>query len=110
MTKLFYDHLVAFEEVVAVVDAHGLSGKEKETLLATVDELLHHHILDEILTHLPQEKHEMFLAQLHQSPHDETLLFFLKQNTTVDIERAITNRARKVKAEILKEIKSATQK
>lgn len=107
MAKIFYDHLVVLEEIVAVIDTHNLPANQRQKLLATIDELFHHHMLDEILTHLPKNKHEVFLKLFHKAPHDPMLLSFLKQHAKVDIERAMKTRADKVKAEILKEIEGA---
>lgn len=107
MTKVFYDHLVLMEEVIAVIDAHGLSPGERQKLISAIDQLFHHQILDTILTHLPQKHHQTFLKLYTSAPHDPALLFFLKQNATVDIEKAIKIKAQEVKQEVFTEIKKA---
>ena len=107
MTKIFYDHLIIIEEVVAVLDAHNLTGAQKQEFLDLIDETMHHHILDTILTHLPREHHEAFLAKFHASPGDRTLMTFLKENISADIEKEILRKASNVKRQILKEIEQS---
>lgn len=101
MSKVFYDRLIVIEEITAVLDSRGLTVEERQEVLSLTDQTLHHHVLDVILTHLPKEHHESFLSRFHQAPHDETLLTFLKEKVTVDIEKEITDEAQKVKKEII---------
>ena len=110
MSKIFYDHLVLREEIIVVLDQHELSTEEREELVQLVDETLHHQVLDTILTHLPAEKHEEFLALFHQAPHDLQLLEYLKTETKIDIEGKIKETAAKTKKELLGEIKRAKKK
>lgn len=100
MTKKFYHHLIAFEEIVALV------GNKKEAL-ALIENILHTHILDEILTHLPRHHHESFLLHLKNNPADKKLLKFLKKEAREDIEDVLAKRARKVKKKLLVEIKKS---
>lgn len=101
MNKIFYDHLVGIDEITALVDGD---------LVDLIDNTMHHHILDEILTHLPVEHHKMFLERLAHAPHDPELLIFIQKITVIDIEKAIKKRAKAVKKELLKEIKSSQKK
>ena len=110
MAQLFYDHLIVIEEVVAVLDEHTLTRQERTELLQFIDEALHHEILDVILTHLPKEKHEIFLTRFHMAPHDAKLLEFLQEATSVDIEKEILKTANKVKRLALSSIKKAKNK
>jgi len=106
MTKVFYDHLVVREEIIAEIDKHVLAIEEREELVQLVDENLHHQVLDIILSSLPREKHEEFLIRFHNTPHDENLLDYLKRHDT-EIEKKITEEAKKIKSELLAEIKRA---
>ncbi|MCL4390292.1 MAG: hypothetical protein M1484_00030 [Patescibacteria group bacterium] len=110
MVKIFYDHLVLREEVIAVLDKHEIAVEEREELIELVDETLHHRVLDVILTHLPAAKHEEFLTKFHQAPHDPKLLNYLQAQTPVDIEAAIRAAAAAAKQELLDEIKRARKK
>ncbi len=107
MSKIFYDHLVIREEVIAELDKHEVDSDSREELVRHIDAVLHHHVLDVILSHLPSEKHEKFLTAFHASPHDEKLLEYLKSEVEEDIEEKIKVEAEKVKKELLAEIKRA---
>lgn len=106
MNKIFYDHLIYREEVIAAIDKHKIAVEEREELVQLADETLHHHVLDVILSNLPQEKHEEFLVKFHNTPFDEKLLDYLKKEIA-DIEEKIATEAKKVKSELLAEIKRA---
>lgn len=108
MSKLFYDHLIVIEEIVAVLDEHKLSSKDKTAILELMDTTLQHEILDAILTYLPREKHEEFLEKFHAIPHDAGLMQYLKDNSAVNIELAILDRANKTKKKLFKEVKKHT--
>lgn len=110
MVKLFYDHLLFVEEIIAVINSHKLSESERVKLLTLIDQTMHTHILDEVLTHLPTHYHQTFLAHFHSSPGDTKLLEFLKKEAREDIEEVIKSRAKKVKDELLAEIRKAKKK
>lgn len=98
MTKKFYHHLIAFEEIVALV------GNKKEAL-SLIENILYTHLLDEILTHLPHHHHEIFLMRFKKNPGDKKLLEFLKKEAREDIEEVIKTRAKKVKDDLLQDFK-----
>lgn len=104
MSKLFYDHLIVIEEIVAVLDEHKLKARDRAKILELMDATLQHEILDAILTYLPREKHEEFLEKFHRTPHDAGLVQYLKDNSAVNIELAILDRANKTKRKLLKEL------
>lgn len=108
MAKIFYDHLVVIEELYTEIDS--LDTKSRREVLDLMDETIHHHILDTILTHLPKEHHEVFLEKFHKEPHNPELLIFLKQYAVVDIEAAIQKKAKKVKKDLLLAIKKSKHK
>lgn len=105
MNKLFYDHLIVIEEVTAVLDEHKLSAKERTKILELMDATLQHEILDVIFTYLPREYHEEFLTKFHAAPHDPALMQYLKDNSPVNVELAILDRANKTKRKLLSEVK-----
>lgn len=108
MAKIFYDHLVVREEIIKELDKYEIDAVEREEIVRLSDETLHHHTLDVILRSLPKEKHSDFLHKFHQSPGDEGLLEYLKQEVE-DIEKLISIEAKKVKKEILAEIKRSSK-
>ena len=110
MAKIFYDHLVMREEIVKELDRYEIAVEERDELVQLVDETLHHHVLDVILTHLPKEKHQEFLTKFHDAPHDGKLLEYLRTETQIDIEEEIRKKAKTTKKELLAEIKRARKK
>lgn len=105
MAKIFYDHLLAIDELVVELDS--LDAINRQEVISLMDETLHHHVLDTILTHLPQEHHTAFLERFHKAPHDPELLVFLKQYIVVDIENEIRKKAQKVKKDLLSAVKKS---
>lgn len=110
MAKIFYDHLVVVEEVTEKLEKYDLDAVSLQELVLLIGETLHQEILDLILTHLPDNLHEDFLARFYRDPGDAGLLDYLKTHTGKDIEKLIKLEAQKVKREILAEIKSAKRK
>lgn len=110
MAKIFYDHLIKIEEVTVELDNYELTIEEREEFVSLIDEILHHHTLNVILTHLPKHRHETFLSMFHKEPHKPELLDFLQKETTTNIEEEIKNQAEKVKKDLLAEIKKAQRK
>jgi hypothetical protein len=107
MTKIFYDHLTIIEEVTAELDLYKLSADEREEIIRIIDETMHHRVLDLILTHLPKEKHRTFLEGFHKDPADQKHLDYLRREISAEIDQKIAAEAKKVKQEILAEIKRA---
>lgn len=105
MSKLFYDHLIVIEEITAVLDEKKLKAKEKAQILALMDESLQHEILDVIFTYLPRSLHGEFLERFTSAPASPDLMRYLQNNTVVNIELAILDRANKTKKKLLKEVK-----
>lgn len=106
MAKIFYDHLIIIEEVVAVLDEHDLPSDKRAEFLKLIDQTLHHEILDVILAHLPKSVHKTFLTQFHQTPHDPSLMNVLKEHSEIDIEKAILKRANATKKKLVRSIRN----
>jgi len=105
MSKLFYDHLIVINEVHDTLLALKMSDEDHFQTLEVIDETVHHHVLDIILTHLPKEHHESFLERITKAPHDKTILKFLNEKSKVAIEDEITKAIKSLKAELLELIK-----
>lgn len=110
MAKIFYDHLIKIEEVTVELEGYELTIEEKEEFVSLIDETLHNHTLNVILSSLPQERHENFLSLFHQAPHRPELLDFLKKEVQIDIEEKIKEEAAKIKKELLAEIQKSKKK
>lgn len=103
MKRVFWDHLIEIEEIEIKIDEHGLEKEEKLQLLKTIHQTFDAKILEEVLSHLPKEKHTTFLDKFAQKPHHPNVLEFLKEEIE-DIDEKISKLAKKLKKEILEEL------
>jgi len=110
MAKVFLDHLIDIDEVITVIDSHHLDPEDRQELVDLVDEILHHHILNVILNHLPPKHHQDFIARLHADPASPDHLAFLKTRITIDIESEIITHAQRIKSDLLKEIAKSSSR
>ncbi len=104
MAKVFYDHLISLNDILAELDQYNLSHDEKVDIVRTVDTTIHYHVVDAILTHLPKEKHQQFLKSFHRAPHDKKHLLYLKKHKQT-IEEEMLRAIKKAKTEILSDLK-----
>jgi hypothetical protein len=108
MSKLFFDHLVEFEEIEKQIKKVAKTSEEREELWGLVDEIIHHKVIGCILDKLPRQHHEEFLELFHKSPHDEELLFgYLRKKVGDNIESLIKQEIGGLASELLEEIKSS---
>jgi len=77
MAKIFYDYLIKIEEITVELEGYEMTVEEKEEFITLIDETLHNHTLNVILSNLPQERHEDFLSLFYEAPHRPELLDFL---------------------------------
>ena len=105
MAKVFYDHLIKFEEITEELGRYELDVVEMEEIIRLADETIHINVLDVILTHLPKEKHEEFLIRFHDAPHKKTLIDYLEKEAHPEIQKKISEAAEKTKRELLNEIR-----
>lgn len=108
MSKIFYDHLVVYEEIEKNVDKFAKTPEEKGEIWGIIDEMIHSRALDFILGRLPREHHEEFLEKLHASPHDEGLFDYLKEKIGENIEELLREELGNLAFEILAEISAST--
>ncbi len=108
MSKVFYDHLIALEELEGELSLVSFSPQEKERVHHLIEETVHYHVLTVILDHLPERHHEEFLRQFHEAPYHEGLWDFLKEKAE-DIEKLLGEEIKKIEKEILTEVKSLTR-
>lgn len=104
MSKLFFDHLIVFEEVNVVIKNAAKDPDEREELWKVVDEMVQHNVLTCILEKLPDEHHSDFLEKYHAFPYDTGIIDFLNEKTEEDIEGIIRARISDLEKEILEEI------
>ncbi|MFZ5932601.1 MAG: hypothetical protein ACOYT7_00735 [Patescibacteria group bacterium] len=110
MSKIFYDHLVIYEEIEKSVALVAKTPEEKEELWQLVDEMVHSRALDFILGKLPRSYHEEFLEKFHLAPHDAGLFDYLKEKIGENIEDLLKQELGSLAFEILSEISPGKKK
>lgn len=101
MSKLFFDHLLVFEEVEVFINSNATTKEEKEELWKLMDGIVQHRVLDLILSELPREHHDEFMEKFTQFPHEERLFVYLNEKTGKDFEKLIAKEIKLLEAEIL---------
>lgn len=109
MKKLFYDHVIVLDVFIAKLNEHGVDAAEKEKILAVVDKILHHELLDVILFHLPREHHEVFLESFHAKPSDRKHLHFLITHAHPEIETLLQKRVNEILDSVMEDLVSASE-
>ena len=110
MSKIFYDHLVVFQELEIHIKNISSSHEEMEEMWKIVDETLHHRMMGCILDYLPPEFHEEFIEKFHLAPHNEGLLDYLNEKTQKDVKEIIKAEVAKLESELLKELRHTSTK
>ncbi|OGY07178.1 MAG: hypothetical protein A3D24_03710 [Candidatus Blackburnbacteria bacterium RIFCSPHIGHO2_02_FULL_39_13] len=107
MSKVFYDKYLVFEEIEIELGKLNLEKEERQEIEVLIDEMIHHRMMDKILSHLPREHHEEFLDKFHKIPYDESLLQYLDERIETSVEQHIKDEMQKLKKEILEDIKTS---
>jgi len=105
MSKIFYDHLIILEDVEREIAKSIETEEERHELWKIVDEIVHHKVMGCIMDKLPNENHREFLEKFHTSPHDESLIDYLKEKIGQNIEELIRQEIGGLSFELLEEIK-----
>lgn len=107
MSRVFYDRFIILEEIDVELDNLGLETEERQELNQLIDEMIHHRVLDRILTHLPKKHHTEFLERFHKAPYDESLIDYLNEKVERSVEEHVREEMEKLRKEILEDIKSS---
>lgn len=103
--KVFYDHLIVFDDIESEINSLADSTDERHELWHIVDDILHHRVLDFILGHLAEEHHQEYLNHFHKAPHDEILLGYLKHRLGHDFEDLLKQELGSVAVDLLAELR-----
>ena len=90
------------------MDRYKIDVVEKEEIIQLAYEHMDYRVMHVILTHMPKEKHGNFLEKFHKTPHHPSLLEEIKKDVD-NIEQLIADEAKKVREEIISEIKRASK-
>lgn len=101
MSKLFYDHLIDLSELEGQIKKHVKDPDARHEIYRLIDEILHHRVVGCILDRLPGEHHKEFLDHVAKRSHDESILEFVRERVTEDVEEFIRNEIFLVGHEIL---------
>jgi hypothetical protein len=81
----------------------GLSSKEKETLMNTIEDMARYKVLNAVLNRLEAEDKNLFLKQLN-SGSDEMLVETLREKIE-NIEEILRDEIREIESEVLADIR-----
>lgn len=110
MSRIFYDHLLVFEEVEKNINSMEISKEERDELWNLVDEMVHHRAFGLILERLPRGNHKEFLEKFHEAPYSQNLMEYLKIKVGENVEELLKQELGNLAYEILSEIQSPYNK
>ena len=79
MSRIFYDHLTAFDRFAPMVGRHLSTPIEREEVWHIIDEITHLKVVSLILEKLPSQHHGEFLQNFAKAPHDTNIIVFLEE-------------------------------
>lgn len=89
MSKLFYDHLVDFNQLEKLIKKHVKDEETRHEIYHLIDEIMHHRVVGCILDKLPKDHHREFLGHVKDRAHDKSVLEYLKERLAEDVEEFI---------------------
>lgn len=107
--KYFYSHLINLEPILTKLEEIELNEKQKHHLASLVDSLVHHHVLDQVLSALEGKDQVIFLQMFHQDSKNPRIMDFL----TLKIENIaglIIGTVEKLHLEFITDIEEAKKK
>lgn len=107
MSKIFYDKFVILEEVEVELKKLEMESEEREEVEHLIEEMIHHRVLDRILTYLPRHHHAEFLDRFHKAPYDEALIRYLDQRIEKSVKEHVEEEIEKLKKEILEDLRAS---
>jgi hypothetical protein len=104
MSKVFYDNILDLAKVEKAIKKVSSTHDEMVELWGIVDEIVHHKVMECVLTTLPKKYHREFLDMFRTSPHDEKLLQYLKEKAKRDVVILIKETVALLVLELTKDI------
>jgi len=106
MSKVYYDYLIVLDDVDKYIKDVAETEGERHELWQIVDEIVHHKVLECVLDNLPKEYHEEFLNKFEEAPHDLSLMDYLKEKISDNIEELIKQEIGGLATELLEELQA----
>lgn len=100
-TRLFYSHLVDISDLLEILEKFNLTDIERDEIYTILDDILHHRIMEQLLSSLPSDHHATFLDRFASDPGDRELIEFLKLHAPEDPEIQIITTSKIVRQEII---------
>lgn len=110
MSKIFYDHFIKLEEVEVEFDKLEMEPEEREEIEHLIEEMIHHRVMDRLLTYLPKHHHAEFLDRFHKMPYDESLIRYLDEKIEKTVKEHVEEEMEKLKREILEDLEASKKK
>lgn len=108
MKKFFYSNIITIESIHIELSQLDLSEKERSHLVSLVESIVHHSLLDAVLSELSDDDKKIFLQHVSES-EDKKIWGFLKEKV-VNAEEKIKNTAHQLISELKKDIKEFKEK
>jgi len=105
MSDYFYAHIVNPHDIHMVLDVLDITPEEKSHLSSILESSLHHHIVDLILTELPEDHKHTFLIHLTDDNHNA--MWTLVKEKIENPEEKIRLSLEQFKQDILHDIQEA---
>lgn len=102
----FYSSYIKLEPILEKLHEMEFSDEERFHLASLLDSMLHHAIIDEVLSNLSSEDKRVFLKYLHDNPEDVNILTFL-QSKIENIEDRISKVSDELMVKLYKDIEEA---
>lgn len=103
-SKVFYHDLLNLSDLSKHLSQVNLSLQERDELLGIVHHTIHLEVVNFVLTRLPQEEHETFLAHIERRPHDKGIWVYLKRSIR-ELESDLVDLIHRVKQDFISELR-----
>ncbi|MDO8429021.1 MAG: hypothetical protein Q7S88_00125 [Candidatus Daviesbacteria bacterium] len=102
----FYSHIIEIESVIIKLDELNLDESQKKHLASLLDSIIHHEILNLVLSKLTDSEKSVFIRKMQENPKNRELLNFLNDKSS-GIEKEIKTAASDIIKDFHKDIEEA---
>lgn len=102
----FYSHIISIDSILIELHEMDLNSSQKAELASLIDSIIHHQVLDHVLSRLVDEDKKIFMQRYYQDPQDKELMEFIG-NKVDNIESEIIEKVEELKSQFQQDIKEA---